>query len=110
MTEYETRFYTFSCHALMILADQIERIRQFVRGLIYPIRMKVYHMEASRASFQKVVDPAKDYELMRREEFGSPRDKRYRTSGTHNGTLSGGRGSSRRDFRPQSSRTIHASI
>lgn len=75
-----------------ILPDESERIRGFVRGLTYSIRMAVFKAACQGATFQDVVEAAKEVELMEREEIGDLRDKRSRTSGHFSGTSSGGRG------------------
>lgn len=65
----------------MIISDQSERVRRFLRGLTYSIRFYVFRAAHQGASFQEVVEAAKKAELMETEEFGEVKDKRHRTSG-----------------------------
>ena len=81
VAEYEGKFHALARHALMILPIEAERVRRFVKGLIIPIRLGVCQVAASGVPFQKVVDAAKELEMIRREEFEQREGKRTRYSG-----------------------------
>ena len=69
VAEYEGRFHALVRHALMILPTEAERVRRFVKGLIIPIRLGVSQVASSGVPFQKVMDAAKELEMIRREGF-----------------------------------------
>ncbi|KAK4724064.1 hypothetical protein R3W88_026843 [Solanum pinnatisectum] len=77
VSEYKAKFQALSRHALMILPNEIERIRRFVNGLIYPIYMATFQTMSIGGTFHRVVDAAEDVEYMRRQELGEARDKSY---------------------------------
>ena len=110
MAEYEIRFYALSRYAMVILPDEAEMIRRFMRGLTLRIKEAVFAVAQSGASLQRVVESAKEFELMHHEEYGDLRDKRFRTSGRFSSTSSGGKGSFRRDFRPQQGRPVQEAM
>ncbi|WMV07257.1 hypothetical protein MTR67_000642 [Solanum verrucosum] len=55
MTEYEAHFFEISRHALTIVSDKEERVRQFVRGLTFSIRSYVSRESRERAFFQSIL-------------------------------------------------------
>ncbi|XP_069154563.1 uncharacterized protein [Solanum lycopersicum] len=65
--------------------EEVERVRRFVKGLIIPIRLGVSQVAASGVPFQKVVDAAKEFYLIRREGFKQREGKRTRYSGDYGG-------------------------
>lgn len=69
VAEYEVKFHALARHASMILPTKDERVRRFVKGLIIPIRMGVSQVAAPGATFQRVVDAAKELDMIRREGF-----------------------------------------
>ncbi|XP_015169874.1 uncharacterized protein [Solanum tuberosum] len=101
ITEYEDHFYQLSRHDLAIIPDETERIRRFVRGLTFSIRLAVFRASREGVSFQSIVSAAKEVKLKEREEFGDP--KRACTLGQFYGASCGGRGSHIGD------RTVHSS-
>lgn len=108
VAEYERLFYSLAHYAMVILPDEVEMIRKFMRGLKLRIREAVFAIAQFGASLQRVVESAKEFELMHREIYGDLRDKRSRTVGRFSGTSSVGRGSFRRDLSPQYNRPIQA--
>ena len=64
VAEYEGKFHALARHAWMILPTEAERVRRFVKGLIIPIRLGVSQVAASGVPFQKVVDAAKELEMI----------------------------------------------
>ena len=69
VAEYEGKFHALAWHASMILPTEAERVRRFVKGLIISIRLEVSQVAACGVPFQKVVDAAKELEMIRREGF-----------------------------------------
>ena len=110
VAEYEGKFHALARHASMILPTEAERVRRFVKGLIIPIRLGVSQVAASGVPFQKVVDAAKELEMIRREGFEQREGKRTRYSGDYGGAPPRSRGYLGRGYHPQSSRPIHAAI
>ncbi|KAH0633311.1 hypothetical protein KY284_036097 [Solanum tuberosum] len=96
IAEYEGKFHALAKHASMILPTEAERVGRFVEGLIVLIRLGVSQVAACGVPFQKVVDAAKELEMIRREGFEQHEGKRTRHSG--------------RGYHSQSSRHIHAAI
>ncbi|XP_069145978.1 uncharacterized protein [Solanum lycopersicum] len=68
--EYEARFHELSRHATMILPIEGERVRCFVRGLRYRLRVDTEHMVSAGRSFLDVVDHARSMEHIHREAQG----------------------------------------
>lgn len=66
-------------HTIAVLPIEKEKVRQFMRGLIYPIGQSILWVARDGSLFQSVISTAKEVELMQREEFGDP--KRLRTLG-----------------------------
>ena len=76
----------------MILPTEAERVRRFVKGLIIPICLRFSQVAASGVPFQKVVDAAKELEMIRREGFEQREGKRNHYSGDYGGAPSRSRG------------------
>ncbi|XP_055830900.1 uncharacterized protein LOC129899929 [Solanum dulcamara] len=95
VAEYEAHFCQLSRHATILIPDEVERVRKFMKGLTLSIRSYVFRSSREGASFQSILSTAKEAELMVREKFGDT--KRACTSGQFLGTSSGGRGTYRGD-------------
>ncbi|WMV18225.1 hypothetical protein MTR67_011610 [Solanum verrucosum] len=78
VTKYEARFCELSRHSMTIVPDDVERVRQSVRGLTFSVRSYMFRAAREGASFQSILSTAKEAELMVLEEFGDP--KRARSS------------------------------
>ncbi|KAG5568238.1 hypothetical protein H5410_064748 [Solanum commersonii] len=91
----------------MILPTKAERVRRFAKGLIIPIRLGVSQVGVP---FQKVVDAAKELEMIRREEFEQREGQRTHHSGDYGGASPKSRGYLGRGYHSQSSRHIHIVI
>ncbi|XP_069151997.1 uncharacterized protein [Solanum lycopersicum] len=87
-----------------------ERVRRFVKGLIIPIRLGVYQVAASGVPFHKVVDAAKEFEMIRREGFEQREGKRTCYSSDFGGALPRCRDYVGRGYHSQFSRPIHTVI
>ncbi|XP_015075330.1 uncharacterized protein LOC107019314 [Solanum pennellii] len=92
VVEYEGKFHVLASHASMILTTEAERVRRFVKGLIIPICLGVSQVAASGVPFQKVVDAAKELEMIRREVFEQREGKKTHYSGDFGGALPRSRG------------------
>ncbi|KAG5629834.1 hypothetical protein H5410_001551, partial [Solanum commersonii] len=78
--------------------------------LINPPAYTVSQVATSGVPFQKVVDAAKELEMIRREGFEQCEGRRTRHSGDYGGALPRSRGYLGRGYHSQSSRPIHAAI
>ncbi|KAH0636069.1 hypothetical protein KY285_035767 [Solanum tuberosum] len=72
--------------------------------------MGVSEVATSGVSFQKVVDVAKEFEMIRREGFEHREGKRTRHSGDYGGAPPRSRGYLGRGYHSQSTRPIHTAI
>lgn len=77
--EYKVRFCRLAHHATYLLPTEAENICRFVMGLTYHIQQTTHQVFRGRASFQSVVEAAREVELMHRDKFGDL--KRVRTAG-----------------------------
>ena len=113
VSEYETRFHELSRHATMILPTEEERVRCFVRGLRYRLRVDTEHLVSTGRSFLNVFDHARSMEHIHREAQGGS-DKRARYQGSYSGSQTRGRDSydrPRQRFQQgQSSRPVQAAL
>ncbi|KAK4731577.1 hypothetical protein R3W88_024565 [Solanum pinnatisectum] len=64
VAEYEGKFHALAKHASMILPTEAKRVRRFVEGLIILIHLGVSQVAISGVPFQKVVDAAKELEMI----------------------------------------------
>ncbi|XP_069155717.1 uncharacterized protein [Solanum lycopersicum] len=110
VAEYEGKFHGLSRYASMILPIEAERVRRVFKGLIILIHLGVSEVATSGVSFYKVVDAAKELEMIRCEGFEQREGKRTRYSGNYGGALPRSRDYLRRGYPPQSSRPIHVAI
>ncbi|XP_015054850.1 uncharacterized protein LOC107001234 [Solanum pennellii] len=92
VAEYEGKFHAMDRHASMILPTEAEGVRRFVKGLIILIRLGVSQVAASGVPLWKVVDAAKELEMIRREGFEKREGKRTRYSGDFGGAPPRSRG------------------
>ena len=92
VAEYEGKFHGLSRYASMILPIEAERVRRVFKGLIILIHLGVSEVATSGVSFYKVVDAAKELEMIRREGFEQREGKRTRYSGDFGGAPPRSRG------------------
>ena len=79
-------------HAYMILPTDTERVKRFVKGLIVRFFLGVSQVATFGVPFQKVVDVAKELEMIRREGFELHEGYMTRYSGYYGGVPSRSRG------------------
>ncbi|XP_070041444.1 uncharacterized protein [Nicotiana tomentosiformis] len=101
VTLYKTRFVDIARHATILLPTEKERVRRFIDGLTYTLRLQIAKETGSDISFQTVVDIARRIELVRAQERGPVLDKRPHHSGGFSGASSGGRGAFCRGHPPK---------
>ncbi|KAG5610146.1 hypothetical protein H5410_021427 [Solanum commersonii] len=82
----------FGRHSSMILPKEAERMRRFVKGLIIPIRLGVSQVAVSGVSLEKVVDVAKELEIIQYEGFEQREENRTRYSCDYGGAPPKSRG------------------
>jgi len=113
VSEYETRFHELCRHATMILPTEEERVRCFVRGLRYRLRVDTEHLVSAGRSFLDVVDHARSMVHIHREAQGG-NEMRERYHGSYNGSQTKERDSydwPRQRFQQgQSSRPVQAAL
>ncbi|XP_070040284.1 uncharacterized protein [Nicotiana tomentosiformis] len=102
VTDYETRFSELSCHALMIVPTDAERVRRFVTGLYSGIQATMVQEVEMGISYGLVVEIAWRIEGVRQRSCEqAARDKQFQYSGEFSGASAGGKGQC---MRGQSSR------
>ncbi|XP_070050327.1 uncharacterized protein [Nicotiana tomentosiformis] len=90
MTRYEMRFSKLACHAVWLVPTDRERIGRFIDGLTYQLRLLMTTDRVSGATFDKVVDIARQIEMVLSQERREREAKRPRGPGDYSGVPSGG--------------------
>ncbi|XP_070050711.1 uncharacterized protein [Nicotiana tomentosiformis] len=103
-TQYETRFVDLARHALVLFPTERERVRRFIDGLTFGIRLHIAKDIGDDISFQKAIEIAKRIEMIRSQGREILSEKRPRHFGAFSGASSGGKGSLGRGHPP---RPIH---
>ncbi|XP_070050759.1 uncharacterized protein [Nicotiana tomentosiformis] len=85
VTQYETRFVDLARHAIILLPTERERVRRFIDGLTYTIRLQIAKERKTDISFQTSMNIARRIELVRAQERGPLSDKRPRHSSNFRG-------------------------
>ncbi|XP_070014356.1 uncharacterized protein [Nicotiana sylvestris] len=68
VSQYEARFYELARYASWIVPTDRERIKRFVDGLNYHLRILMTRERFLGISFEDAVDIARDIEMARRQE------------------------------------------
>ncbi|XP_070051606.1 uncharacterized protein [Nicotiana tomentosiformis] len=84
------RFSKLACHAVWLVPTYRERIRRFIDGLTYHLRLLMTKERAAGATFDEVVHIARQIEVVRSQDRGDREAKRPRGSGGLGGVPSGG--------------------
>ncbi|XP_070045577.1 uncharacterized protein [Nicotiana tomentosiformis] len=92
VTHYETYFVDLARHALLFLPTNRERVRRFIDGLTYPIRLQIAKETEGDISFQTIANVARWIEVVLAHERGQGSDERPRHFSGFSGTSSSGRG------------------
>ncbi|XP_070045546.1 uncharacterized protein [Nicotiana tomentosiformis] len=110
VTQYEMRFSELARHAVWLVPIDRERIRRFIDGLTYQLWLVMTRERVSGATFDKVVDIARQIEVVHSQERGEREAKRPRGPGDFCGVPSGGqfyRGRGRPYRHAQTGRPVH---
>ncbi|XP_070054135.1 uncharacterized protein [Nicotiana tomentosiformis] len=84
------RFSKLARHAVWLVITDRERIRRFIDGLTYQLRLLMTRERISGATFDEVVDIARQIEMVRGQEHEEREAKSPRGSGGPSGVHSGG--------------------
>ncbi|XP_070028945.1 uncharacterized protein [Nicotiana sylvestris] len=105
MSQYEERFSKLACHASWMVPTDCERIKRFVDGLNYYLRILMTRERDLGILFEDVVNIARDIEMARRQDREKREAKRPRGFGSFSGAPSRGQFQHSRgcSFRPAQS-------
>ncbi|XP_070052634.1 uncharacterized protein [Nicotiana tomentosiformis] len=92
VTQYETKFVNLSCYATILIPTKKERVRRFIDGLTYGIRLQMAKETEDDISFTKVAEISRRIENNRGQAREMTSNKRPRYFGGFSGASSGGRG------------------
>ncbi|XP_070049112.1 uncharacterized protein [Nicotiana tomentosiformis] len=90
VTQYEIRFSELARHDVWLVSTNRERIRRFIDGLTYQLWLLMTRERVSGATFNEVVDAARQIEMVRSQERGEREAKRSRSFGGFSGAPSRG--------------------
>lgn len=90
VTQYEMRFSELARHAIWLVPIDRERIRRFIDGLTFQLRLLMTRERVFGATFDEVVDIALQIEMVRSQERVERESKRPHGQGGFSGVLSGG--------------------
>ncbi|XP_070045526.1 uncharacterized protein [Nicotiana tomentosiformis] len=85
------RFSELARHVVWLVPTDRERIMRFIDGLTYQLRLHMTKERVSGATFDEVVDIARQIEVVRSQERGDREAKRPRGSGSFGGVPCGGK-------------------
>ncbi|XP_070055014.1 uncharacterized protein [Nicotiana tomentosiformis] len=101
ITKYETRFVDLARHAIIFLPTERERVRRFIDGLTFTIKLQMAKETRDDVTYQRAIDIARWIEMVHSQKRGSVSDKRPRYSGSFSGVSSEGRGTLGRGHPPK---------
>ncbi|XP_070057709.1 uncharacterized protein [Nicotiana tomentosiformis] len=84
------RFSELARHAIWLVPTDKERIMRFIDGLTYPLQLLMTRERVSGATFDEVVDIARQIDMVRSQERDEREAKRPRGSSSFGGVPSGG--------------------
>ncbi|XP_070008403.1 uncharacterized protein [Nicotiana sylvestris] len=90
VSQYESRFSKLDRHAICMVPIDRERIRRFVDGLNYHLRILMTRDRVLGATFEEVVDIAREIKMVRYQDREERKAKRPRGSGNYSGAPSRG--------------------
>ncbi|XP_070050683.1 uncharacterized protein [Nicotiana tomentosiformis] len=88
--QYEIRFSELDRHVVWLGPTDRERIRRFTDGLTYQLRLLMIRERVSDATFDEVVNIARQIEMVHSQERGERKAKKPRGSGGFGGVPSWG--------------------
>ncbi|XP_033512589.2 uncharacterized protein [Nicotiana tomentosiformis] len=62
VTQYETRYFDLFVHAIILIPTEMERVRIFIDGLTYDIRLQMARETKDDISFNRVVEIDRRFE------------------------------------------------
>ncbi|XP_070046409.1 uncharacterized protein [Nicotiana tomentosiformis] len=110
VTHYEMRFSELAHHVVWMVPIDRERIKRFIDGLTYQLRLFMTRKRVSGATFDEVIDIARQIEMVCNQERGEREAKRPRGSSGFSGVPSGGQfyhGRGRPYRHAQTGRPVH---
>ncbi|XP_070039184.1 uncharacterized protein [Nicotiana tomentosiformis] len=90
VTQYDIRYSKLDHHAIWLVPTDRERIIRFIDDLTYQLQLLMTRERVSGATFDEVVDIARQIEMVHNQERGEREAKRPRWSGGFSGVASGG--------------------
>ncbi|XP_070031716.1 uncharacterized protein [Nicotiana tomentosiformis] len=108
--QYEMRFSELAHHAIWFIPTDKEMIRRFIDGLTFQLRLLMTRERVSGATFDEVVDIARQIEMVCSQEQVEREDKKPRGFKDFSGVPSGGQfyhGRGRSYRHAQAGRTVH---
>ncbi|XP_070035989.1 uncharacterized protein [Nicotiana tomentosiformis] len=90
VTKYEIRFSELARHAVWFVPTDRERIRRFIDGLGFQLRLLMTRERVSGVTFDKVVDISRQIEMVQGQERTEREAKRPRGQGGFSGAPQGG--------------------
>ncbi|XP_070035436.1 uncharacterized protein [Nicotiana tomentosiformis] len=90
MTQYEMRFSKLARQAIWLVPTNRERVKRFIDGLTFQLRLLMTRERVFGATFDEVVDIAHQIEMIRRQKRVEREEKRSRGQGGFNGVPFGG--------------------
>ncbi|XP_070037225.1 uncharacterized protein [Nicotiana tomentosiformis] len=81
VTQYEMQFSELACHAIWLVPTDRERIMRFIDGLTYQLQLLMTKERVSGATFDEVVNIARQIEIVRGQERVEREAKRPRGQG-----------------------------
>ncbi|XP_070057817.1 uncharacterized protein [Nicotiana tomentosiformis] len=110
VTQYEIRLSELACHTIWLVPMDSKRIMRFIDGLTYQLQLLMTTERVSGATFDEVVDIARQIEMVRGQERIEREAKRPLGQGVFNGASFGGQfqhGRGRNFRKAQSARPFH---
>ncbi|XP_070050347.1 uncharacterized protein [Nicotiana tomentosiformis] len=89
VTKYQTKFVYLSCHAIILIPTERERVERFIDGLTYGIRLQMARKTEDDISFTRVMEIARWTERIRGQGREVASEKWPRHFGGFSGASSG---------------------
>nr|XP_009758673.1 PREDICTED: uncharacterized protein LOC104211326 [Nicotiana sylvestris] len=92
VTQYEMQFSELARHPVWLVSTDRERIKRFVDGLGFQLRLLMTRERVFGATFDEVVDIARQIQMVRGQERAEREAKRPRSQGGFSGSPKGAQG------------------
>ncbi|XP_070039630.1 uncharacterized protein [Nicotiana tomentosiformis] len=93
VTQYEIRFVDLAPHVVILLLTERERVRRFINGLTFGIRLQMVKEIRDDIPFQWAIEIARRIEMIHIQGRETVSEKRPRHFGGFIGASSGGKSS-----------------